>query len=303
MSDSPVMGLPGALPTTTMPTLANGTCGAGAMLRTAREAQGLHIAALAVSLKVPVKKLEALEADRFDLLPDVVFVRALTLSVCRTLKLDPKTVMSALPQRQSPQMKTDLDGLNTTFQAPGPFSGFSWRQALSPVGLSIAALLIVIVAIAFWPTHFAESDSAAAPVVPTDTVEQGAVPMPRQPTGMQESASVPEPVKLADSPILSAMPDPVLSAASEPMQVVPGSTSDAVLVLQAKGASWVEVTDTAGTMLLRKVTSAGEVLPIAAKLPLFVVLGRADMVSVLVRGKPMDVSSLSKNNVARFEVN
>jgi cytoskeleton protein RodZ len=123
------------------------------MLRTAREAQGLHIAALAVSLKVPVKKLEALEADRFDLLPDVVFVRALTLSVCRTLKLDPKTVMSALPQRQSPQMKTDLDGLNTTFQAPGPFSGFSWRQALSPVGLSIAALLIVIVAIAFWPTH------------------------------------------------------------------------------------------------------------------------------------------------------
>ena len=35
---------------------------AGKMLQTARVAQGLHIAALAVSLKVPVKKLEALEA-------------------------------------------------------------------------------------------------------------------------------------------------------------------------------------------------------------------------------------------------
>ena len=35
----------------------------GAMLRQAREAAGLHIGALAVSLRVPVKKLEALEAD------------------------------------------------------------------------------------------------------------------------------------------------------------------------------------------------------------------------------------------------
>ena len=37
---------------------------AGALLRAAREASGLHIAALAVAMKVPVKKLEALEADR-----------------------------------------------------------------------------------------------------------------------------------------------------------------------------------------------------------------------------------------------
>ncbi|WP_457306933.1 helix-turn-helix domain-containing protein, partial [Polaromonas sp. P5_E6] len=37
---------------------------AGTLLREAREAAGIHIAALAVSLKVPVKKLEALELDR-----------------------------------------------------------------------------------------------------------------------------------------------------------------------------------------------------------------------------------------------
>ena len=49
---------------------ANQPC-AGALLRQAREASGLHIAALAVLLKVPVKKLEALESDRLDLLPDI----------------------------------------------------------------------------------------------------------------------------------------------------------------------------------------------------------------------------------------
>ena len=49
---------------------------AGALLRSAREAAGLHIAALAVSLKVPVKKLEALEQDRMDLLPDADWLPA-----------------------------------------------------------------------------------------------------------------------------------------------------------------------------------------------------------------------------------
>ena len=39
------------------------TLSAGSMLRQAREMAGLHIGALAVALKVPVKKLEALEAE------------------------------------------------------------------------------------------------------------------------------------------------------------------------------------------------------------------------------------------------
>ena len=37
---------------------------AGAMLKEAREAAGLHIGALAVALKVPVRKLEALKKTR-----------------------------------------------------------------------------------------------------------------------------------------------------------------------------------------------------------------------------------------------
>lgn len=166
MNDNSVMVMQGSSPSPSLTPPSSGSGGAGALLRAAREAQGLHIAALAVSLKVPVRKLEALEADRFDLLPDVVFVRALTLSVCRSLKLDPKPVMSALPQRQPPQIKTDYDGLNTTFEAPGRFAGFSWRQVANPVGLSIIALLIVIVAIAFWPTQPNDSDRRAQAQLP-----------------------------------------------------------------------------------------------------------------------------------------
>jgi hypothetical protein len=42
--------------------------GAGAQLKRAREAAGIHVGALAVMLKVPVHRLEALESERWDLL-------------------------------------------------------------------------------------------------------------------------------------------------------------------------------------------------------------------------------------------
>ncbi len=58
---------------------------AGRLLREAREKQGLHIAALAAAIKVAPRKLELLEADRFDELPDATFTSALAQTVCRAL--------------------------------------------------------------------------------------------------------------------------------------------------------------------------------------------------------------------------
>ena len=116
---------------------------AGALLREAREAAGLHIAALALSLKVPVRKLEALEADRYDLLPDAVFVRALASSVCRTLKMDPAPVLDRLPQTSAPRLAQDAGGINAPFRAPGDSRGPSWIDQLSrPVFLAVFALLL-----------------------------------------------------------------------------------------------------------------------------------------------------------------
>src|SRR5438105_14896618 len=88
---------------------------AGTLLRRAREASGLHVAALAVALKVPVRKLEALEGDRFEDMGDAVFIRGLASSVCRTLKVDPQPVMERLPQTAPPRLVKDSDGLNAPF--------------------------------------------------------------------------------------------------------------------------------------------------------------------------------------------
>ena len=116
---------------------------AGTLLREAREAAGLHIAALAVALKVPVRKLEALEADQLDQLPDAVVVRALASSVCRTLKVDPTPVLQLLPQTTAPRLAHAESGINAPFRAPSDVTSNAWVDQLSkPVVLAVFALIL-----------------------------------------------------------------------------------------------------------------------------------------------------------------
>lgn len=141
---------------------------AGTLLQQAREAAGLHAAALAGALKVPVNKLEALEADRYDLLPDLTFARALALSVCRTLKIDPQPVLERLPHTRGTRLVTDDQGINAPFRAAGDGPVPGWREQLSrPVVLAVGALLLAALVLIFLPV--ARRDEAPQPVAGSGT--------------------------------------------------------------------------------------------------------------------------------------
>src|ERR1700755_2602594 len=105
-----------------METISEGTASqaatAGAWLRNARQQRGLHIAALAVMLKVPQAKLEALEADRFDQLPHATFAPALPTAMCRALRVDPAPVLALLPRTRDREFDV-RPGLNQPFRERG----------------------------------------------------------------------------------------------------------------------------------------------------------------------------------------
>jgi cytoskeleton protein RodZ len=136
---------------------------AGQMMREAREAQGLHVAALAVSLKVPVKKLEALEADRLEELPDAVFVRALASSVCRALKMDAKPVLAKLPGLNTRVLDQADKGMNVAFRtradgpAPSPLANLN-----KPVVLAVMVLLLAAIVLMLLPDFKTRSDASGS---------------------------------------------------------------------------------------------------------------------------------------------
>lgn len=279
------------------------TLGAGSLLRTAREAQGLHIAMLAVSLKVSVKKLEALESNRFDLLPDLVFVRALASSVCRQLKIDEMPVLNALPRSEAPRIGLVGDGQRPRFQETGYVTHSNFRRHLkSPWGVAFVLVLLGIAAVVFWPVNVARVEGAATPVAQWPT-KDGISDTPAVSPAIQPSTSTP--TGAASSTVGSVKPVDAMGAAlpvSAQVSAVNAPLLTGPLKLFASGSSWIEVTDADSAVVFRRTLVQGETAVINGKPPLSVVLGRADQVTVWVREQAFDTSAYVKDSVARFQV-
>ena len=122
---------------------------AGQLLREAREGLGLHLGSLAVTLKVPVKKLEALETGRHDLLLDMVFVRALARSVCHILKIDPIPVLALLPHAGRSSFNAALTEHQASFNvfqsAPKPTGRASVSAPAAIGGLVLVMCVAVLI--------------------------------------------------------------------------------------------------------------------------------------------------------------
>lgn len=210
---------------------------AGALLRQAREAAGMHVAALAVALKVPVSKLEALEADRYDQLPDAVFVRALASSVCRTLRIDAAPVLERLPQTQAPRLSPDDAGINTPFRAQNERrSRLLSEHRFSPTLLAVPLLCIGALAIYLWPRFSASLPEVAAPLSsPGPLLQAAPEPEPAPPPVLAQAPEVP-----AASPAVAAVPTaPSPAATPAPVPVPPPVPAPAPAALPSASAPLV----------------------------------------------------------------
>ena len=282
---------------------------AGALLRQARQSAGMDIAVLASALKVPVNKLQALENDDFAVLPDAVFARALASSVCRTLKVDPAPVLGQLPQGQAPRLVGDKDGLNAKFKDPQDKAPTLRLPAASRgVSLTVLVLLAAAAAVYFLPSGMLEFDLARAPApAPAQAVVEAS----------QENGAVSEAVPGAESAVSAqspasdvpaAAPTAVVPAAAVPMVAASVASAagtvvaSALLEFRATAESWVQVRDAAGAVVFERTLKAGESAQAPGKPPLSVVVGKVNATEVMVRGAPFDLSTVARENVARFEV-
>jgi cytoskeleton protein RodZ len=283
------------------------------MLRQAREAKGLHIAALAVMLKVPVKKLEALEADRLRQTADAVYVRGLAASVCRALHIDSAPILAGLPALTVSPLATDASKLNQVFDETVP-PWQVWRS--HPMGMAAGVLLLLALAVWFWPhrIEFAAQEAVEPAAMALEPVASGApaasVPEPKADQTAQAGVPVAADAQLRQVPApeahasegATAVNMPQLRLADVPASLASMPAANAWLNLHAQAVSWVEVVDARGQVVLRRNLQAGESVALAGDAPMQVVVGKADAVEVRVHGAALDVVSLARDNVARFQV-
>jgi cytoskeleton protein RodZ len=279
---------------------------AGQLLRAARERSGLHIAALAAALKVPVRKLEALESNRWEELTDATFTRALASSVARHLKTDPASILAALPSH-NPVPLVISDGLGKAAPDHKLPTGHSGK----PLAWAVALLVLGSVVMYFFPDFWPRETSPGATQV-TATVPDS---MPTVPPPLEASASASSPDTAATPVNVAVAVDPSKPAEAAPVAqlatsvVVPATASGVavggtppLMVLKASRDTWVEATDNTGRLRIQRVVKSGEEVSFADAVTLSVVIGNAAGAQVEVRGQPMDLASVAKSNIARFEV-
>lgn len=269
---------------------------AGAMLRAARQAQGLHIAALAAAIKVQQKKLEALEDDRLDALPDNTFARALAKTVCGALKIDPAPVLARMPDLGEQGLDRVHQGLNTTYRdrpgraTPGAMS-FLRRPAIwLPLLIVLAAGFVLLMPQQWIVQTRPPADAASAPSVagtPASAPAEAA-----SAAALAASAVDTEPAVAVAIDVASA---PVAANAS-------GAAAASLLEFKVTAESWIEVLDANGATLLQRKLETGEFVGLDGTPPFRVKIGNAGATQMNFRGETVNLKAATRDNVARLQL-
>ena len=299
---------------------------AGALLRQARQAQGVALGDLAATLKVPVEKLQALEDEDWQRLPNVVFLRALAQTICRTLHLEAAPVLALLPQQKVTALAPQ-GGLNAPMRERGVPSILATKTQHSPWPWVVLLLIVLggggYLGVQWMAPEWVRGVSTTVPA-PSDPAGDSplfspAVPEEGDGGGMGNMGDVAQagevPTVQAAALMQPALPEeegaqpgfaaPATAPAAEPA-AAPAAQAAAsvspVLRITAKGATWVQVLDAQQRLLIEKILQDGEVFSTSAPKPLTVAVGKADLATVEVNGAPFDVQAVARSNVARFEV-
>lgn len=279
----------------------------GHQLRLAREARGVSIDEASAALKLSPRQVEALEANEWSHLPKTI-IRGFVRNYARYLDLDAAQFMAALDSMPLPK------GPELAVQVGAPVSmpreGRVDRRDYVRVFAGLVALILAISAYFFVPAEMwrstldsikelAQTKKAATEMVPEPPAakESG--------TDSRANVAAPELTPVPDT-VVSGPAAPASSAVTAPALVEQSSTPTApspssdLLVFSFAQPSWVEVRDRSGQVVFSQLSQAGTRREVSGHPPFSLVVGNASHVTLQYKGKSVDLSKRSKDDVARL---
>lgn len=274
--------------------------GVGEQLRAAREERNMSAADVAKLLKLSTHQVVALEEDDWSRLP-VTVIRGFVRNYARLLKIDPEPLMQTLTALQMPPPpKLDLPaGTNTALPEMGKVERRDYAAVLSGLALVVLAVLAYFfVPQDFWQSKLmALTSSEKPPVVTAEKSE--ATPVETSPA---QSQSQPDSVPTTLAPVAAqetaVQPQPIQQAQPGAANSLPSSG----LKLSFAQPSWVEIRDRSGQIIFSQLNPAGSQRDIEGQPPFALVIGNATNVTVQYKGKVVELSQRSKDDVARLNL-
>lgn len=298
--------------------------GFGAVLRAAREAEGISVGDMAVQCRLAVTQIRALEEERLENLPEPVYVRAFIRGYAHALKIDPAPLVDDYMMRcgrrgaavEVGQLPNRSPSREAVFHEP-------------PKNRTLKAVLFVVLAAlvgggiwAVYTDQFAslhtsseaqKVESGANEAKETKTpaaepAENAAQPSDAAPETQPAQPSAPA----AAQPAPSAAPAPAVQTASAaPAQPAPAASAQppaAAPVLHkvefrlGAGASWVQVIAPNGRNVVASEMRPQSVQAYEIPKGSRFTIGNAGVVSLTIDGEVYPLDGVVRNGIARFTI-
>lgn len=303
----------------------------GERLRQAREERGETIGQVASALKLTLRQVNAMETNRFDLLPGAAFARGFLRNYARHLDIDLDAAIGAL----------HFDGedapnkLAPIANAAGVMPNSEVSQRTFALMKFFVAALVLIVLLGWYFDWFkiAETPSSADELPPaaaqSPAIRQSSQPLPSAPAAASEPIAPPpvaeavmtvenapapsESPAAAETPSDGATAPPAsptepaaetVAADTPPTENVADSNASQLgqLVFTLHNSSWIQVRDRDGVTLFSGTDPRGATRKVQGTPPFSLVVGNAPEVTLEFNGQPVDMTSHTNSGVARLTV-
>jgi len=250
--------------------------GCGSLLRQARERAGLTLQEVGSQLKMPVRVVQALEEENWQVLGAPVFLRGQLRSYAKLLKVDIEPYLE----------RVDLQGVRPAELVSRSHTPRYQRVLESVARRAVYVVITAAIAVPVWvatQSHLKESSqtTASLDVVPASAVSAG------QSAGADKS-----------SPSVAGVQAAPYVASLTPLPRNGGNG----LSLRMTGDSWVQIDAPGGANLEYGLLKAGEERSFRSGEVGRVVLGNAAAVEVQQGGSTVDLTPYKRANIARFAV-
>ena len=292
--------------------------GFGAVLRAAREAEGISVGDMAVQCRLAVTQIRALEEERLENLPEPVYVRAFIRGYAHALKIDPAPLVDDYMMRcgrrgaavEVGQLPNRSPSREAVFHEP-------------PKNRTLKAVLFVVLAAlvgggiwAVYTDQFAslhtsseaqKVESGANEAKETKTpaaepAENAAQPSDAAPETQPAQPSAPAAAQAQPAAAPAAQPTP--SAAPAPAAQTPAAAPvlHKVEFRLGAGASWVQVIAPNGRNVVASEMRPQSVQAYEIPKGSRFTIGNAGVVSLTIDGEVYPLDGVVRNGIARFTI-
>lgn len=255
----------------------------GALLRTARKAQGMTLEEAAQRTRIPARTLDALESGAWDRAGAAVFVRGQLRSYGRLLGLDTSGWMEEAPAVEPPKLVS---------HQRTPIA----QRFVDEIGRKLVYVVITLtIGIPVWLM-------ATRSPVATLPGETASLEMPKTVAVTPVQSAAPAQAVQQQPP--QSQPQPQQAVAMASMAPVPGQSGvpAAALSIRFDGESWMQAYAPDGSVIERGLVKAGESRSFASGQLGRITLGNASQLHVEHAGQAVDLTPYIRSDVARFAV-